>query len=210
MASHILKLVNEMTNHEQSCDVNVPNSVYFVVSVKLYNVKNINLESLAKYCLTLPELKPTSVFINLDTFLLVFKNSEKHPFNGSHVKIASYLSSEITGFMFEKYPKLRCTCSIYEFASKIKTFSYLITQNYILFGKVLNKLSNDKIKESEALSLTFGECVDKLKSFGVDWNTLPNKDKYGIWFKEGGKKGIQTFSEHLDFMNFEKQASIID
>ena len=71
----------------------------------------------------------------------------------------------------------------------------------------LSSVSKEKISKKDTIYYTISELIKRLNDGGIDWDNIPNIEKYGSFYKLKKKKSklyISPFSETFDGVDTKK------
>lgn len=141
---------------------------------------------------------------------MLFFDNTKQSVPYSHV--LSKVSIEIAKIMIENgFDTSSLVCYISGFKTKGQLFVYALCKCYGMHLSYIQKLSfSNKISVNDLNEKTLGEITEILKEDGIDINTIPESDSYGIIYSYSRKtKRIRHLSGIYDGRNEKTYLSFI-
>jgi hypothetical protein len=185
----MIKVVNAISELENSSRRYVPHESYYIIHVKL--ISSI-IEDIAKFVSrvqTAPNVErmPLVIYVSplKDELWVLFSSVAvgEHNFGGCHQTLVSYFSSFVSIECGGRLTK----AWIIELNSRTKIIEYF---HSIIFMNMYKRAGS-----------SFPTIIDAIESFPRDkWDQLPSHEKYGTFYKSKGG----TMSEEIDYRNMAK------
>ncbi len=220
--SSIKNLYNEIANLELNSTKFIPHDQFYIVK-SIFLVKEETLHSLTdilNQCLQLSPKMSACHYSYVEhngstqsdifelSLLFIFSDQEnKHQLDGNHHLIISkyvlFISSVFTDIE-------SIQTSIIQFESNMQLFIYLSWFVYNLSRRVLMIKSDGYITNKEINFRTDSELKELLKEkVSIDWDLLPNEEKYGVLKRIKKKSENVVISEQLDVREYKKYINFI-
>lgn len=213
--SNIKRLRHEMRHLEEISDKYIPHDMYYIVKVtgidaiegsakkwgKNFLTRNVTHQPLCSY------IFQSGPNINIILIYSCLENGEEHYIDGSYSKIISQYAS-----LLGRELNIDVVVNIVEFETRTQLlmyFSCLIHQNSRLS---MITHSGNKITLSDIRNHTQQELLEKLSESGVDWSSIPEENKYGVFYKLKRRRGnivIASLSEAFDTRDIKKYSIFI-
>lgn len=206
------KLQNKIESLKVESDKKIESCCYYIVSITISNIFLKDLKIIAKeFCEGILPFNspafhnsewapPILAYISNDNIQFLFSTTdETHNLGGSQQKICSLFTSIFT-LRFSKY----CETTVIELQERYLILCYFQCKiyNYSIkrMGDFLRKRKPKKNVNFK--TLTNRECLQILKENGIDWKSIRNYLKYGIFMKITGKENdnykYKLLSESMD------------
>lgn len=204
LISSAAKLHNDVLQYELSSERKIPPSSYYVVKIKGDTIKDTKKMAKREISRKLEGASsPLTVYVFQNEIYIVFSSLDngEHYLDGRHHAI-------ISNFVCRYIKKYGCDveCSIVEFDSRIKVLVYFQTKIYEGTKRVVSKSLGLKDPTKEIMDMPMVEAVELLKKQDppVVWEDIPKHDRYGTFYKIGGRLGeYSVFREKINSENIE-------
>lgn len=172
--------------------MDIKNDVNDKIINKLFNISNHNFIK--------------SIYRNSRQIILIFSacnEEETHQNKGNHhLIISSYCPVVIRNIPEAN----KVNFQILEFSSEIKLSLYIKNLILLQSKQILQKYSKENIDNKLLHFRTNKELYEYLN---INWDDIPNNEKYGIVSKLKNKKDIENISEDFDSRNIKKFCKLI-
>lgn len=206
------RIKNDMEDIEHDSDKFISSGKYYIIHISIPNYPPENMKNFGKIFLTRnSEHQPLSTYIFENELYLIFscyEEEKSHYLEGSHQEIIS----EYVSFISSETSSSEIKAHIVEFYTQTQIISYFIWKIYLNSRMYISKISDGKIDSNDIQSQTLNEITTLLGEYGVDWESLPNENKYGVFYKlkkSNEKYVISTLSEYFDARNNQKYLNYI-
>jgi hypothetical protein len=134
--------------------------------------------------------------------------------NGEYLttKLCSYVSCHI----YSQINRI-CICHCMKFETQSNAVCYLIWHIHENCLTHISKLTNNTLTRKDLTNMTLDDIINKLSSMHINWDDVPEKDKYGYVLKQKdsiskeGTKETKIITKTLLplFIDFEKTMSFL-